>query len=176
MTVIPRFTNSTAVPLPNESLPAGLSTGAKAGIGVSATMAAFGILVAILYLSMRKKKCRPGLSPDFPDAGWLVPTRAAQDVQCRRIHELPGFHSSPLVNNPLVNNPLAENPLSENPPPETFRRGNYDVGHNFVLNEPISDLTLLNDDPPLELHSPPPVNSSDLDGGRDYPTMGKPHR
>lgn len=56
MTVIPRFTNSTAVPLPNESLPAGLSTGAKAGIGVSATMAAFGILVAILYLSMRKKK------------------------------------------------------------------------------------------------------------------------
>jgi hypothetical protein len=167
MTALPRDDSSTTPPMPGKIQSAGLSTGAKAGIGVAAAMAVLMILAAILFWLMRRRRRSKTISGSYDDVQ-KDPTRAAQEIQCSRTPEL--AESQPRR---LVNNPLAENPPSDNHPPETLLHDDYDVGHNSILNEPISDLTLLEDDLPVEL-LPPPDDSSDLDGGLDDLTMGKP--
>jgi hypothetical protein len=130
----------------------GLAPGAIAGIVVGIIIA-FAIAGLIAFCWWRKRKSKTeAAQKSYEQTQQIDPTLAGQEVKCRRVSELTG---SDLPHSPKT--PLA---------------GYYSADHKSV--PPISEMSP--DSPPVELYSPPPESASDVDGGRDYFTAGKPNR
>ena len=145
--------NTTYIPLETTSASGsgGLGPGAIAGTVVGIVVA-FVIAGAIAFCWWRKRKTKEETARKPYETSQIDPTLAGQEVKYRRVSELTG---SDLPNSPKT--PLA---------------GYYSADHKSV--PPISEMSP--DSPPVELYSPPQESASDVDGGRDYFTTGKPHR
>lgn len=129
----------------------GLGSGAIAGTVVGIVVA-FVLAGIVAFCWWRKRKIKKEAAHKTHDTSQIDPTLAGQEIKYRRVSELTG---SDLPNSPKT--PLA---------------GYYSTDHKSV--PPISEMSP--DSPPVELYSPPPESASDMDGGRDYFTAGKPHR
>lgn len=129
----------------------GLGTGAIAGTVVGIVVA-FAIAGVLAFCWWRKRKAKKEAAPKPHETQQIDPTLAGQEVKYRRVSELTG---SDLPNSP-----------------KTTLTGFYSADHKSV--PPISEMSP--DSPPVELYSPPPESASDVEGGRDYFTAGKPHR
>lgn len=127
-----------------------LAPGAIAGTVVGIVVA-FIIAGVIAFCWWRKRKSKEAAKPPY-EASQIDPTLAGQEIKYRRVSELTG----------------SDLPGS----PKTPIGGYYTADHKSV--PPISEMSP--DSPPVELYSPPPESASDVDGGRDYFTAGKPHR
>ncbi|KAF2627451.1 acid protease [Macroventuria anomochaeta] len=129
----------------------GLAPGAIAGTVVGIVVA-FAIAGIVAFCWWRKRKNKREVGQKHYATSQIDPTLAGQEIKHRRVSELTG---SDLPSSPKT--PLA---------------GYYTADHKSV--PPISEMSP--DSPPVELYSPPPESASDIDGGRDYFTAGKPHR
>ncbi|KAJ4339161.1 hypothetical protein N0V95_007846 [Ascochyta clinopodiicola] len=129
----------------------GLAPGAIAGTVVG-IVAAFVIAGIVAFCWWRKRKNKAQTDKDSQNTTQIDPTLAGQEVRYRRVSELTG----------------SDVPSS----PKTHFGGYYTADHKSI--PPISEMSP--DSPPVELYSPPPESASDVDGGRDYFTAGKPHR
>lgn len=128
-----------------------LAPGAIAGTVVGIVVA-FAIAGILAFCWWRKRKTKKEAAQKSYETQQIDPTLAGQEVKYRRVSELTG---SDLPHSPKT--PLA---------------GYYSADHKSV--PPISEMSP--DSPPVELYSPPPESASDVDGGRDYFTAGKPNR
>ncbi|KAF1924199.1 acid protease [Didymella exigua CBS 183.55] len=129
----------------------GLAPGAIAG-AVIGIVVAFVIAGIVAVCCWRKRNTKKEAAQKSYQTRQIDPTLAGQEVKYRRVSELTG---SDLPNSPIT-------PLT----------GYYSVDHKSV--PPISEMSP--DSPPVELYSPPPESASDVGGGGDYFTPGKPHR
>jgi hypothetical protein len=129
----------------------GLGSGAIAGTVVGIVVA-FAIAGVLAFCWWRKRKTKNEAAQKASESQQFDPTLADQEIKYRRVSELTG---SDLPHSPK--SPLA---------------GYYSADHKSV--PPISEMSP--DSPPVELYSPPPESASDVDGGRDYFTAGKPNR
>lgn len=128
-----------------------LAPGAIAGTVVGIVVAF--IIAGILgFCWWRKRKTKKEAAQKPYETQQINPALADQEVKFRRVSELTG---SDLPNSPKT-------PLT----------GYYSADHKSV--PPISEMSP--DSPPVEMYSPPPESASDIEGGRDYFTAGKPHR
>ncbi|KZM26451.1 aspartic-type endopeptidase [Ascochyta rabiei] len=129
----------------------GMAPGAIAGTVVG-IVAAFVIAGIITFCWWRKREKKAETDGNPQDTAHIDPTLAGQEIRYRRVSELTG----------------SDVPSS----PKTHLGGYYTADHKSI--PPISEMSP--DSPPVELYSPPPESASDVDGARDYFTVGKPHR
>lgn len=152
MTVIPRDSNSTAMPLPTAVPSAGLSRGATIGIiGLGVGLGVPMLLLLVFLACFVRRRRRKGVQK-VDEASQIDSTVAGQEIKYRRVSELTG---SDLPNSPKT--PLA---------------GYYSTDNRSV--PPISEVPP--DSPLVEPYSRPPESASDVDGSRDYFRARKPHR